>query len=36
MLKAQVHPAAILENSMKFIELNLGGNVLIDNERFVN
>ncbi|PKY62980.1 hypothetical protein RhiirA4_490563, partial [Rhizophagus irregularis] len=32
MLKAQVHPAAILEDNMKFIELNLGGNVLIDNE----
>ncbi|PKY60723.1 hypothetical protein RhiirA4_519701 [Rhizophagus irregularis] len=35
MLKAQVHPAAILEDNMKFIELNLGGNVLIDNERFL-
>ncbi|RIA83827.1 hypothetical protein C1645_880276 [Glomus cerebriforme] len=35
MLRAQVHPAAILEDNMKFIELNLGGNVLIDNERFL-
>ncbi|PKC54590.1 hypothetical protein RhiirA1_477030 [Rhizophagus irregularis] len=28
---SQVHPAAILEDNMKFIELNLRGNVLIDN-----
>jgi hypothetical protein len=35
MLKAQVHPAAILEDNMKFIKLNLGENVLIDNERFL-
>ena len=35
MLRAQVHPAAILEDNMKFIELNLGGNVLIGNERFL-
>ncbi|CAB4413939.1 unnamed protein product [Rhizophagus irregularis] len=33
MLKVQIHPATILEDNMKFIELNLGGNVLIDNER---
>ncbi|GBC23553.2 hypothetical protein GLOIN_2v1777513 [Rhizophagus irregularis DAOM 181602=DAOM 197198] len=31
----QIHPAAILEDNMKFIELNLEGNVLIDNERFL-
>jgi hypothetical protein len=31
----QVHSAAILENNMKFIESNLGGNVLIGNERFL-
>ena len=35
MLRAQVHPAAILEDNMKFVELNLGGNVLIGNERFL-
>jgi hypothetical protein len=35
MLKVQVCPAAILEGNMKFIELNLGGNVLIDNGRFL-
>ncbi|PKK49320.1 hypothetical protein RhiirC2_803472 [Rhizophagus irregularis] len=34
-LKAQIHPAAILEDNMKFIKLNLEGNVLIDNERFL-
>ncbi|PKB95837.1 hypothetical protein RhiirA5_435938 [Rhizophagus irregularis] len=34
-LKVQIHPAAILEDNMKFIELNLEGNVLIDNERFL-
>ncbi|CAG8765037.1 9592_t:CDS:2, partial [Rhizophagus irregularis] len=31
----QIHPAAILKDNMKFIELNLEGNVLIDNERFL-
>jgi hypothetical protein len=35
MLKAQVYLAAILENSMKFIVLNLGENVLINNKRFL-
>ncbi|PKY59115.1 hypothetical protein RhiirA4_514390 [Rhizophagus irregularis] len=35
MLKVQIHPATILEDNMKFIELNLGGNVLIDNERLM-
>ncbi|UZO14293.1 uncharacterized protein OCT59_005753 [Rhizophagus irregularis] len=35
MLKAQVHPVVILEDNMKFIDLNLGGNVLIGNERFL-
>ncbi|CAG8756180.1 13942_t:CDS:2 [Rhizophagus irregularis] len=32
---SQVHPAAILKDNMKFIELNLRGNVLIDNKRFL-
>jgi hypothetical protein len=31
----QVHSAAILENNMKFIESNLGENVLIGNKRFL-
>jgi len=35
MLRAQVHPAAILEDNMKFVESNLGGNVLMGNERFL-